>query len=88
VERVGDSGEVPILVDLWQPGRRDAEGLPRRVRQANTPPSQARESRPPETASGSEAEERSPEEARALMSALQSGWRRGRADDEEGGADR
>ncbi|MEU8205404.1 ATP-binding protein [Streptosporangium sp. NPDC049046] len=92
VDRTGDSGEVPIPADLWQPGRRGADGLPRRVRQANMPPRQVRESRPsesaPGSASGSEVEERSPEEARALMSALQSGWQRGRADDEDGGADR
>ena len=59
-----------------------AGGLPRRVRQANMSPRLARGSRPPDV----ELEERSPEEARALMSALQSGWQRGRADDEDGGA--
>ena len=30
-----------------------------------------------------EAKERSPEEARAVLSSLQSGWRRGRAEDDE-----
>ncbi|WP_433370864.1 sensor histidine kinase [Streptosporangium sp. CA-115845] len=82
----GEPGEpaVPIPTDLWRPLRRGGGGLPRRVRQANMPPTQAGEPRPPDT----EIEERSPEEARALMSALQSGWRRGRADDEDGGAER
>ncbi|MGJ6968556.1 sensor histidine kinase [Streptosporangium sp. G11] len=83
-ERPGDSGEVPIPADLWKPMRRGADGLPRRVRQANTPPRRAQEPRPPEA----EVEGRSPEEARALMSTLQSGWQRGRADDEDGGAKR
>ncbi|WP_326646463.1 ATP-binding protein [Streptosporangium sp. NBC_01755] len=87
-ERAAGSGEpvepaVPIPVDLWRPLRR-VGGLPRRVRQANTPPRQVRESRPPDA----EIEERSPEEARALMSAMQSGWRRGRAADEDGDAER
>ncbi|GAA4182014.1 hypothetical protein GCM10022252_07280 [Streptosporangium oxazolinicum] len=85
VERPADSGEVPIPADLWKPTRRGAaDGLPRRVRQANLPPRQAQESRPPEA----EVEGRSPEEARALMSALQSGWQRGRDEDEDGGAKR
>ncbi|MEU4408174.1 ATP-binding protein [Streptosporangium sp. NPDC023963] len=91
-DRPGDSGEVPIPADLWKPLRRGGDGLPRRVRQANMPPSQAnmppprqaQESRSPEAG----VEGRSPEEARALMSALQSGWRRGRGDDEDGGAKR
>ncbi|MFF3440659.1 nitrate- and nitrite sensing domain-containing protein [Streptosporangium sp. NPDC002721] len=107
MDRPGDSsGEVPVPADLWKPQRRGGDGLPRRVRQANIPPSRqgnvppsrqagtppshqadmsprpARESRSPEV------EGRSPEEARALMSALQSGWQRGRADDEDGGAKR
>ncbi|MBB2908885.1 signal transduction histidine kinase [Streptosporangium becharense] len=68
---------VPIPADLWRPTRRGG-GLPRRVRQANLPP------RPAEESPGAEAEERSPEEARALMTALQSGWRRGRAEDGDG----
>ncbi|WP_329088679.1 MULTISPECIES: sensor histidine kinase [unclassified Streptosporangium] len=84
VERPGDSGEVPIPADLWKPMRRGADGLPRRVRQANTPPRQAQVPRPP----AAEVEGRSPEEARALMSALQSGWQRGRDEDEDGGAKR
>ncbi|MEU4533840.1 ATP-binding protein [Streptosporangium sp. NPDC023825] len=97
-DRPGDSGEVPIPADLWKPLRRGGDGLPRRVRQANMPPSQAnmppprqaRESRQAQEPRSPEAEVggRSPEEARALMSALQSGWRRGRGDDEDGGAKR
>ncbi|WP_436758794.1 sensor histidine kinase [Streptosporangium sp. V21-05] len=94
VDRPGDSsGEVPIPADLWKPLRRGGDGLPRRVRQANMPsPRQAQESSSPVspgTGAGAEVEVegRSPEEARALMSALQSGWRRGRGD-EDGGARR
>ncbi|MGW0591906.1 sensor histidine kinase [Streptosporangium sp. NPDC002607] len=83
-ERAAGEPAVPIPTDLWRPLRRGGGGLPRRVRQANMPPTQAREPRPPDA----EIEERSPEEARALMSALQSGWQRGRADDEDGGAER
>ncbi|MFB9675100.1 sensor histidine kinase [Streptosporangium vulgare] len=85
VDRPGDSsGEVPIPADLWKPLRRGGDGLPRRVRQANMPPPrQAREPRSPQMEA--EVEGRSPEETRALMSALQSGWRRGRGD-EDGGA--
>ncbi len=83
-DRPGDSGEVPIPADLWKPLRRGGDGLPRRVRQANMPPPrQTQESRSPEAEAGG----RSPEEARALMSSLQSGWRRGRGD-EDGGAKR
>ncbi|WP_440067658.1 sensor histidine kinase [Streptosporangium sp. OZ121] len=89
VDRPGDSGEVPIPADLWKPLRRGGDGLPRRVRQANMPPPrQARESRSPEAEAEAEAGGRSPEEARALMSSLQSGWRRGRGDDEDGGTKR
>lgn len=86
VERPAPSGEteeqaVPIPADLWRPLRRGGGGLPRRTRQANMSPNLAGEA-PAEA----EVEERSPEEARALMSALQSGWQRGRATGEDGGA--
>ncbi|MET9067940.1 sensor histidine kinase [Streptosporangium sandarakinum] len=50
-------------------------GLPRRIRQASPP----RPSHDPDAAG--QAGERSPEEARAVLSSLQAGWRRGRAED-------
>ncbi|MEU6739947.1 sensor histidine kinase [Streptosporangium sandarakinum] len=53
--------------------RRD--GLPRRIRQASPP----RPSHDPDAAG--QAGERPPEEARAVLSSLQAGWRRGRAAD-------
>ncbi|MEU6713718.1 ATP-binding protein [Nonomuraea sp. NPDC046802] len=58
-------------------------GLPRRERQASLP--QRRGEAPPPAVPSTE--ERSPEEARALLSSLQSGWQRGRQDsDQDGGA--
>jgi signal transduction histidine kinase len=58
-------------------------GLPRRQRQAGLP--QRLKEAPPPTPPA--AEERSPEEARALLSSLQSGWQRGRQDsDQDGGS--
>ncbi|GAA2850650.1 hypothetical protein GCM10010517_08120 [Streptosporangium fragile] len=74
---------VPVPADLWRPTRRGG-GLPRRTRQADAPPRPVEKPR----LSGVEARERSPEEARALMSALQSGWQRGRAEDGDGGDER
>ena len=76
----GESAEA-ISADLWRPMRRGNGGLPRRVRQANLSVRLGQEPRPamPEI----EAKERSPEEARAVLSSLQSGWRRGRAEDDE-----
>ncbi|GII62907.1 hypothetical protein Skr01_29920 [Sphaerisporangium krabiense] len=53
-------------------------GLPRRVRK-KSPAAQPQWERP------GTPEERSPEEARALLSSLQSGWRRGRAAGEQDG---
>ncbi|WP_338022718.1 ATP-binding protein [Allosalinactinospora lopnorensis] len=51
--------------------------LPRRVRQANLVPQL--QDAPEETATGpAEPQERSPEQTRSMMSALQSGWTRGR----------
>ncbi|MFI6505109.1 nitrate- and nitrite sensing domain-containing protein [Nonomuraea typhae] len=50
--------------------------LPRRVRQANVPQRVNHDQQP---------EERSPEETRALLSSLQSGWQRGREDSEKDG---
>ncbi|MDP9863758.1 MULTISPECIES: sensor histidine kinase [Streptosporangium] len=69
---------VPVPADLWKaPVRRGNGGLPRRVRQANVSPKLRQEPAPV-----AQVEERSPEEARALLSSLQAGWRRGRADSE------
>jgi signal transduction histidine kinase len=59
----------------------DGDELPRRVRQASLAV-QLRETPPPEQAGGAraaaEATERTPEQARATMSALRDGWNRGR----------
>ncbi|MFI6506019.1 nitrate- and nitrite sensing domain-containing protein [Streptosporangium sp. NPDC050855] len=82
-----DAGEpaVPIPADLWRPARRTDGDLPRRVRRANLPP---RPDPGGPSGAGAEEQQRSPEEARALMSALQSGWRRGRAEEEDTGGTR
>ncbi|MEW1837113.1 nitrate- and nitrite sensing domain-containing protein [Nonomuraea angiospora] len=65
------------------PQRQRETGLPQRERQADLPQrlKQTPAPAPP-------AEERSPEEARALLSSLQSGWQRGRQDasDQDGGS--
>jgi hypothetical protein len=76
----GESAET-ISADLWRPMRRGNGGLPRRVRQANLSVRLGQE--PRSAMSEIEAKERSPEEARAVLSSLQSGWRRGRAEDDE-----
>ncbi|WP_433436350.1 sensor histidine kinase [Nonomuraea sp. CA-141351] len=60
--------------------RQRETGLPRRERQAGLP--QRLKQAPPPVPP---AEERSPEEARALLSSLQSGWQRGRQDSEQDG---
>ncbi|TMR24721.1 HAMP domain-containing protein [Nonomuraea turkmeniaca] len=61
-------------------------GLPRRQRQTNLPePAQRLQQTPPPAPPA--AGERSPEEVRALLSSLQSGWQRGRQDsDQDGGS--
>ncbi|MEU7988197.1 nitrate- and nitrite sensing domain-containing protein [Streptosporangium canum] len=70
---------VPVPAGLWKtPLRRGNGGLPRRVRQTNISPQLRQESAPV-----AEAEERSPEEARALLNSLQAGWRRGRSAGED-----
>jgi hypothetical protein len=76
----------PASVDVWKPLRRGNGGLPRRERQANLASRLSQESRReiPEI----EAKERSPEEARAVLSSLQAGWRRGRSEDESEGEKR
>jgi signal transduction histidine kinase len=60
-------------------------GLPRRVRQANMSPHLRNGALPGEPAmmtptAGHEPADRSPEQARSLLSSLQSGWERGRQD--------
>ncbi|MEV0386580.1 nitrate- and nitrite sensing domain-containing protein [Nonomuraea sp. NPDC050643] len=68
---------------LPQREERPATGLPQRERQTSLPQrlKQAPSPVPP-------AEERSPEEARALLSSLQSGWQRGRQEsDQDGGSE-
>ncbi|MBX6768766.1 MAG: histidine kinase, partial [Actinomadura rubrobrunea] len=68
-----------------QPRRRAKGGrpaLPKRVRQASLAPQLRGEQQPPEPPAAQERvrPERSPEEARAMMSAIQRGTRRGRAE--------
>ncbi|MDA0631821.1 nitrate- and nitrite sensing domain-containing protein [Nonomuraea sp. MCN248] len=66
------------------PEQAQDSGLPRRVRTSKRVPDQAPQVGPP--AAGEQARERSPEETRALLSSLQSGWQRGRQDsDQDGG---
>jgi signal transduction histidine kinase len=71
---------APAQAQAAEPGA----GLPRRVRQANLPP---KLQKPPPAPEGP-AETRSPEEARALLSSLQSGWQRGRQDTDQNGGSR
>jgi signal transduction histidine kinase len=78
---VRESAPTPTLAGVAAPKAAPGGGLPRRVRQANLPP-QLREPAPPPPGFR---EERSPEEARAVLSSLQSGWRRGREDSEHDG---
>ncbi|NRQ32288.1 sensor histidine kinase [Nonomuraea sp. NN258] len=83
-ETTGD-GELPRRVRTTKRGVTSPVGqpqepvLPRRVRQTNLPQRQEHVSHVPE--------ERSPEQTRALLSSLQSGWQRGRQDsDQDGGS--
>ncbi|MGW0807231.1 sensor histidine kinase [Nonomuraea sp. NPDC002799] len=69
---------VPAL-----PQQQDNPGLPRRERQANLP-QRLKQAPPP----APPIEERSPEETRALLSSLQSGWQRGRQDSDQDGGSR
>jgi signal transduction histidine kinase len=69
------------------PGRPDStpmadthQGLPRRVRQANLSPHLRRSTPLGNSAPRPELEARSPEQARNLLTSLQSGWERGRAE--------
>jgi signal transduction histidine kinase len=71
--------------DLWATSESSATsagthaGLPRRVRRASLAP-QLRDSPPLEDDANEPDQERSPEQARALLSSLQYGWQRGRND--------
>ncbi|WP_326819262.1 sensor histidine kinase [Streptosporangium sp. NBC_01756] len=73
---------APAPADLWKSPRRVNGGLPRRVRQAAISPRLRQDPSP-----AAEPAARSPEEARALLSSLQAGWRRGRSDGEDGGGE-
>ncbi|MEU7862711.1 nitrate- and nitrite sensing domain-containing protein [Nonomuraea sp. NPDC049141] len=80
-------GQLPRRQRTTKPGpeRSQEAQLPRRVRQANL--SQRLKEAPPEQAEVRSPAGRSPEEARALLSSLQSGWQRGRQDsDQDGGS--
>ncbi|MFF0311007.1 nitrate- and nitrite sensing domain-containing protein [Streptosporangium sp. NPDC004379] len=72
-EPSGPTGIVPSPEAA--PRTPPANGLPRRIRRASPP----RPSHEPDMSG--QAGERSPEEARAVLSSLQAGWRRGRAED-------
>jgi signal transduction histidine kinase len=78
--RPGGTADPPVL-PRQAGGSPDAgtyRGLPRRVRQANLSP-HLRNSPPPGTGvAPHEPEVRSPEQAKSLLAALQSGWERGR----------
>ncbi|MER7208269.1 nitrate- and nitrite sensing domain-containing protein [Streptosporangium sp. NPDC000239] len=78
---------LPVPADLWKSSVRRGTGLPRRVRQANLSPGLRQDDQRQENDQTSGATERSPEEARALLNSFQSGWRRGRAESEDGGAE-
>ncbi|MGP3961325.1 nitrate- and nitrite sensing domain-containing protein [Nonomuraea sp. 3N208] len=79
--REGPNGLPPREGPSGPPAERQTS-LPRRRRQTNLPQGLQEEPTPIPPA-----EERSPEEARALLSSLQSGWQRGRQDsDQDGGS--
>ncbi|MFI6174540.1 nitrate- and nitrite sensing domain-containing protein [Nonomuraea sp. NPDC051191] len=86
-------GELPRRVRTSKragPAAVEDPELPRRERQTNLPQRQRlRQAPSPVPASPVPvAEERSPEEARALLSSLQSGWQRGRQDSDQDGGSR
>lgn len=72
--------ELPRRVRSAKRSPEQPSALPRRVRQANLP-QRLKQTPPSEPVS----EERSPEETRALLSSLQSGWQRGRQDSDQNG---
>jgi signal transduction histidine kinase len=63
-----------------EPAPLSEDGLPRRIRQASLAPQLRERSTPPPDAAPASPLDRSPDEIRARMSALQSGTRRGRID--------
>ncbi|SEG76374.1 Signal transduction histidine kinase [Nonomuraea solani] len=77
------TGEQPVTGLPQRDRSGGGAGLPRRERQTSLP-QRLREAPAPMP----EPEERSPEEARALLSSLQSGWQRGRQEcDQDGGSE-
>ncbi|MEU0563775.1 nitrate- and nitrite sensing domain-containing protein [Nonomuraea sp. NPDC005983] len=79
-------GELPRRVRTAKRGAAalsQDSGLPRRVRQASLP-EQLKQVPPTEPP----VEDRSPEQTRALLSSLQSGWQRGRQDSDQDGGSR
>ncbi|MBG0820164.1 nitrate- and nitrite sensing domain-containing protein [Planomonospora sp. ID91781] len=90
----GEAVRVPAarahpVMDARRTPQRRSGGLPRRVRQANLTPQlrQETEAVPEAETRVAEVEERSPEEARALLNSLQAGWRRGRSESEHNGGE-
>ncbi|GGL55934.1 sensor histidine kinase [Planomonospora parontospora] len=90
----GEAVRVPAarahsVLDARRTPQRRSGGLPRRVRQANLTPQlrQETEAVPEAETRVAEVEERSPEEARALLNSLQAGWRRGRSESEHNGGE-
>ncbi|QFY05497.1 HAMP domain-containing protein [Nonomuraea phyllanthi] len=79
-ERTGLAGATGHPDPSGLPQRERQPGRPQRLKQAPlpAPTPEASEERPP-------VPERSPEEARALLTSLQSGWQRGRQDSEQDG---
>ncbi|HEY3633366.1 MAG TPA: hypothetical protein VGL21_20880, partial [Jatrophihabitantaceae bacterium] len=80
-----NGGAAPPLGDVRPPAEPatsnvDELGLPRRVRQASLAP-QLRDDEPIQpAAAGGPPGDRSPEQTRSLMTAIQHGWQRGRSD--------
>ncbi|WP_345393752.1 ATP-binding protein [Nonomuraea salmonea] len=70
------------------PRRERATARPQRLRQAPEPGTTQGQALGPAQGPAPAVEERSPEEARALLSSLQSGWQRGRQESEQDGGSR
>ncbi|MGI8335416.1 sensor histidine kinase [Actinomadura scrupuli] len=80
ISAVGRRRDAAIVDSVVDADEDDDEALPRRIRQANLVP-QLRKgtAAPPKSAES----ERRPEDTRDLMASLQTGWLRGRGDEEE-----
>jgi hypothetical protein len=76
----GTAGRLGGPVASRQPVVLSSDGLPRRIRQASLAPQLREASSPPPEPAPEAPLGRSPEQIRAMMSALQSGTRRGRVD--------